>query len=187
MDFLFDKAQLRKRIDKVYSAMKHQAKPKLWKNGPKRGKVHVPGLEHLPFTSQQLWDWTVEWIGPGAIRCPYCEEIGRNAFIISIENCVFDHHVSKVRGGLAAWEMHNLIPVCADCNNLKGSMSYEFFVKLIRQIETVADILDRAYLYKCLRTHGVALQMQRGKPKLVEEQQSTQPEAMQLALDNDDF
>lgn len=185
MDFLFDKAQLRKRIDKVYSAMKHRAKPKYWKTVRRRGQVRIPGLDHLPFTSQELWDWTVEWIGPGAIRCPYCESIGRNARLITIEDCTFDHKVPLARGG--TWELHNLIPCCEDCNRLKGSMSYEFFIVLIRQIETIADILDRAYLYKCLRTHGVALQMQRGKPKLVEEQQSTQPEAMQLALDNDDF
>lgn len=187
MDFLFDKRELRKRIDKVYSAMKSRAKPKLWVRdgrGHRAGQVRVPGLLKLPFTSQELWDWTVEWVGPGAIRCPYCEEIGRNAFLITLENCTYDHKVPLARGG--TWELHNLIPVCEDCNRAKGSMSYEFFIKLIRQIEQVADLQDRAYLYKCLRTHGVAIRFQSGKHKTAGQQQSTQPGSLLLALDTED-
>lgn len=184
MDFLFDKRELRKRIDKVYSAMKQRAKPRYWKNGKKAGQVRVPGLERLPFTSQDLWDWTIEWIGPGAIRCPYCEEIGRNAFLITIEDCVFDHKVPLLLGG--SWDLSNLIPVCRDCNNIKGSMSYPFFIILMRELDKVIDLRDRGYVIKCLRTHGISQQFQRSKHAPVIDALSTQPGSLLLALDTED-
>jgi 5-methylcytosine-specific restriction endonuclease McrA len=159
MDFLFDKRELRKRIDKVYSAMKHRAKPKLWKNGKRRGQVRVPGLTKLPFTSEELWEWAVEWVGTTVSRCPYCEQIGRPANLIDLTNVTFDHKIPLGRGG--TWELHNLIPVCAECNREKGSLSYDYFVHLMRDLDKMADQQDKAYMLKCLRTHGVALQAQR--------------------------
>lgn len=149
---------LQERIFAVYRAMTTRAKPKLWKNGKRSGMVRVAGIDKLPFTKLELWAWAYQWIGPGAMRCPYCEQIGRNAFLISLEDCVFDHKTPLARGG--TWELDNLIPCCKDCNNLKGSMSYEFFVLLIREIEKVADVQDRVYLYRCLRTHGQAMSFQ---------------------------
>lgn len=184
MDFLFDKRELRRRIDKVYSAMKQRAKPKLWKNGKKAGHVRVDGLLNLPFTSQELWDWAVEWLGTGVIRCPYCEQIGRPANLIDLTNCVFDHKVPLLLGG--TWELHNLIPICADCNNIKGSMSYEFFIILMRELDKLVDLRDRGYVIRCLRTHGLSQQFQRSKHAPAGNQQSTQPGSLLLALDTDD-
>lgn len=160
---LLNEKALRERFDAVYRNMVHRAKPKLWKNGRLRGKVRVPGLERLPFTKQEFWDWGIEWIGHGALRCPYCEEIGRNAFLITLEDCTFDHKEPIARGG--TWDLSNLIPVCRDCNNCKGSMSYVFFIRLMRDLEKIADLQDRAYIVRCLRTHGISQQFQRSRNK----------------------
>jgi len=48
-----------------------------------------------------------------------------------------------------------------------GLATAGIFIRLIREIEKVADLQDRAYLYKCLRTHGVSMQFhqQGNKPK----------------------
>src|ERR1700744_3776874 len=114
---LLNEKALRIRIYKVHSTMTIKAKPRYWKRGRMAGKVRVPGLDRLPFTREELWEWALEWIGPGALRCPYCVEIGRNAFLITLESFHFDHHVPLARGG--TWDLSNLYPVCEDCNRLK--------------------------------------------------------------------
>lgn len=160
---LMDEKALKTRIFSVYRAMKTSAKPKLFKSGRRRGQIRVPGLDALPFTAEQFWQHALRLVGPGAIRCPYCEEVGRPANLITLANCVFDHKVPKVHAGydmplLQVWSLDNLVPVCADCNTLKGSATYAFFVGIMAALEKWEDVRDRAYIHRCLRTHGKTMQ-----------------------------
>lgn len=154
MNLLMDTTALRKRIDSVYSNMRERAKPPKFKSGPNKGKVKGPGLAELPFNRQQLWDHANKLIGPtGVMRCPYCVEIGRPAFVIDLINCVFDHKVPLGHGG--TWDLWNLFLCCADCNNCKGKLSYEFFIGIMAALEAWTDPRDRTMMHSCMRTHGV--------------------------------
>lgn len=159
---LFDEKAVKARIYKVYSGMKHSAKPKLWKNGRMKGKIRVSGLTVLPFTAEQLWQYALAAIGTGVIRCPYCVEIGRPANLIDLTNCVFDHVVPKNHAGAElslgeVWSLPNIRVCCADCNNLKGKLSFAFFIGIMAAIDKWEDPRDRDSIFACLRTHGHTL------------------------------
>lgn len=163
---LMDEKALQERIFAVYRTMKASAKPKLFKRGRKQGQVRIPGLNELPFTRIQLWRHALSQVGESAMRCPYCVAIGRPANIITLANCVFDHKVPKVYAGAELslreiWSLANIFAVCADCNVLKGKLSYRFFIALMSEIELWDDPRDRDSIYACLRTHGVTLQRYR--------------------------
>lgn len=167
---LFDEGPIKARIFKVYDAMKQKAKPRLWKSGNKRGRIRVPGLTALPFTKEQLWQLALKQIGTGAIRCPYCVDIGKPANIIDLISFVFDHRVPRAYAGaeltlLEVWSLDNLVCVCADCNTLKGKLSLPFFIGIMTAIEKWEDPRDRNAIYACLRTHGVVMQGWKGGPK----------------------
>lgn len=163
---ILNEEKVRERIGTLYYTMATRAKPKLWKNGKNRGKVRRPGLAKLPFDKHELYDHILRQVGPGGSRCPYCEAIGRTPNIIDMLNCVLDHKEPVATSGLAAWDLENVFAICADCNNLKGGFTYEFFIELMIEVEKMDPRShDRMLLIRCLRTHGVAQQFQRGKSK----------------------
>lgn len=149
-------AAYRKRVNQTYSNMTARAKPKLWKNGKNEGKVRVPGLTSLPFWPDELWAHVIKQVPAGGAQCPYCADYGRTT-IIYLDTFVLDHHRPLKHDGLASWELSNLVPVCADCNNLKGSMSYTAFIVLMRDFIPDFDPLDQKYITACLRTHGTVM------------------------------
>lgn len=161
--FLMDEEALRKRLNVVYAQMRESAKPKLYKNGRHKGHIRIPGIVGLPFTREQFWQEALAQVGPSAVQCPYCVEIGKPANLITLANCVFDHKVPRARAGAEltvaeTWSLTNIVAVCRDCNNLKGKLSYPFFIGLMSAIERWDDPRDRDSVYACLRTHGVTLQ-----------------------------
>jgi hypothetical protein len=147
-----DEAALKSRCNKARYDILRRAKPRLWKSGARKGTVRTLGITELSFTSAQLWERALYQVGTGAMPCPYCVSTGRPANIITLANYVWDHKVPVTHGG--THDLDNLFCVCEDCNRLKGSMSYDFFVALISEIEKWDDPRDRTYLYACLRTHG---------------------------------
>lgn len=161
---LQNEAALKQRIYSVYRAMKKRAEPKYWKSGKRAGRVRIPGLEQLPFTKEQLWAHALNQVGESGIICPYCTEIGRRANVITLATLVFDHQIPLWNGG--TWELSNLHACCADCNLLKGKLTYQTFIVVMQFIEGLAEPRDRSSLYSCLRSHGVSGRM-RGfyKPK----------------------
>lgn len=170
-------AEYRKRVNQTYFNMTSRAKPRLWKKGPKKGKVRVPGLAKLPFWRDELWLHVVKQIPAGGALCPYCKDYGRST-VITLADFVLDHHRPLKHDGLASWELSNLICVCADCNNLKGSMSYTAFIVLMRDFLPDFDPLDRKYITACLRTHGQVMRGWGGTaPK---EEAPTAPKTLQL-------
>jgi 5-methylcytosine-specific restriction endonuclease McrA len=183
---LYDEKALRKRCNKQYDDMKKRARPRLWRTGKLAGRVRRPGLEQLPFTKDQLWRLALEQVGTGVLRCPYCVEIGRGATLLDLSNFVWDHFEPEGRIGIAAHTLANLRAVCPDCNNLKGKLSYDFFVGLMAAIDRWEDPADRANIHKCLRSHGVTMRLRfPGKPK---EASAPEPEVattMPLALRDD--
>lgn len=159
---LLNEDLLRERIYAVYRAMTAKAKPRYFKSGKRQGLLSRPGLQHLSFTKEQLFALALDQVGTGTILCPYCVAIGRNAFPISLDNCVFDHKEPLAVLGIAGWTILNLVCICTDCNNLKGSMSYECFIALMKELESMPpEGHDRKYLLRCLRSHGIAQQFQR--------------------------
>jgi 5-methylcytosine-specific restriction endonuclease McrA len=174
LDLMNEKA-IRERFMAVYRAMKHRARPRYWQSGQRKGKLKTPGIVELPFTRDQLWSHIVQQIGKqGAIACPYCREIGRPAHIIGFENCVLDHKVPIDRGG--TWDLSNIVCVCADCNNAKGHLSYEFFIAIMSEVEKWPDAADRRNFNACLRTHGVANRLRfHGKKPAPAEPQDVAP------------
>lgn len=157
---------MRERVYKVYSGMVSRAKPRYFKSGKRMGQVSRHGIDKLPFTREQLWKLALEQVGSGVILCPYCVAIGRNAFSIDLGNAVFDHKEPLAVTGITGWRIDNLVCICTDCNGIKGNMSYECFVALMQHIEAMPpESHDRKYLLRCLRTHGLAQQFQRGIPK----------------------
>lgn len=161
---LLNETALRKRIaGTLYDHLRTRAKPRRWKSGKRAGAVRVQGIEALPFTREQLWQHALAQVGTGVIRCPYCETIGRPANLIDLTNCVFDHKVPTALGGSHA--LDNLFAICADCNNLKGKLSYAFFVGLMAAIERWPDETDRKNIHACLRTHGTVMRLKFDKKK----------------------
>lgn len=155
---LFDEKALRKRLDVVYGQMRQRAKPRVWKTGKRAGSVRVSGIIGLPFSRDQFWAHALRLIGPSGVFCPYCAAYGnRKPHFITLADCVFDHKIPFTHGG--NWDIHNLVPVCSDCNHLKGHLSYEFFVGLMTAIERWDDSRDRAAIHKCMRTHGVTMRL----------------------------
>lgn len=187
MNTLFDEKALKERIFGLYYRMKTRARPKCWKTGKRAGHIRVPGLAELPFTREQLWRHVVSQVPLGTlIRCPYCELIGRNASLIDLTNCVLDHVVPLARGG--TWTLENIRCVCDDCNRLKGKLTLEFYIALMSAVEKWADQYDRANLYACLRTHGVALQAQRfGRTKPANALPAPPQDTLAMNLMDDDF
>lgn len=161
---LMNEQALRDRCSKARYNILQRAKPKLFKSGARKGNVRVPGIKALPYDSEQLWQRALEQVGTGAIRCPYCVAIGRPANLIDLSNYVWEHKVPLTHGG--SHDIGNLFCVCEDCNRLKGSMTYGFFVALLSATEKWTDARDRSYLHACLRTHGKSVKsFGRGKPK----------------------
>lgn len=172
---MFDEKPLKQRIYKVYDAMLQKAKPRLWKTGSRKGRIRVPGLAALPFTKEQLWQHALKQVGTGVMRCPYCVDIGRPAALLDLTNIVFDHRFPQARAGAEmtleqVWSLSNLVCVCSDCNNLKGKLSYHFFIGIMSAIEihtfkyANGDTRDRDAIYACLRTHGIILRNFGKKP-----------------------
>ena len=146
-------AEHRRRINKLYDAMKQRAKPRLWKTGKRKGNIRVPGLTALPFTREELWNHVRAQIPDGGALCPYCSDHSRST-LIHLDTFVLDHHIPVKHGGLDCWRLDNLVCICRDCNGLKGSLSYTAFIVLMRDFLPLFDALDRKYITACLRTHG---------------------------------
>jgi 5-methylcytosine-specific restriction endonuclease McrA len=187
MVMLLNEKALRERCNKQYDDMRKRARPRLWKSGRRKGHVRVPGIEQLPFTKDQLWKLALEQVGTGLKLCPYCEEIGKPATPIDLRSFVWDHIEPISRIGIAAHRLQNLKAVCADCNNIKGHLSYDFFIGLMRAIEDWTDAEDRKNIVLCLRTHGVTMRLRypgNNEPQAAAEQE-TIPSTMPLALKED--
>ena len=149
---------LRKRVSDVYRQMKKRAQPKRWKTGRNAGNIRVQGIESLPFTREQLWDHMIAQIGPDSTPCRYCLSTGRlKPNLITMKACVIDHYVSVKQGG--EYTLDNLHCVCADCNNLKGDISFLSFITIMRISYTWENAKDRASLHACMRTHGVVMRL----------------------------
>ena len=163
---LMNEQALRDKCTKARYDILRRAKTKLWKSGKRKGMVRVPGIEKLSFTSADLWERALEQVGPGVIPCPYCRAIGRPAFMITLANYVWDHVVPVTHGG--SHDLDNLRAVCEDCNRLKGSLNYNFFIELMQALEEWKDPRDRSYMHACLRTHGVTNKIRFAPKKLVQ-------------------
>lgn len=184
-EILFDNDKLAQMYSSRYQRMRQRAKPKLWQTGRKKDRVRVPGIEKLPFTRDELFVHVYRLIGPGVVQCPYCVEIGRPARLIDLTNCVLDHKEPLARVGLVCWRLENIVPVCGDCNNCKGSMSYDLFIALMQEMEKWPDQPDRTYLYMCLRSHGVTQRLRyapKGKALPADAAEEAYPETMELEL-----
>lgn len=183
---LFDQKKLRARCNKQYDDIKKRARPRHWRSGRRKGHVRVPGLESLPFTKEQLWQRALEQVGTGVRQCPYCVAIGRPANLIDLSNFVWDHFEPIARVGLLAHTLENLHACCADCNNCKGYLTYDFFIGLMAAIEEWPDQRDRTNMHMCLRTHGVTMRMRfPGKPKEAVVSVPEAPSTIALALKED--
>lgn len=179
----------KKRCYQQYRDMSKRCLPKLWKNGKKKDSVRIPGLKTLPFWRDELWDHVTAQVPAGGADCPYCAAIGRRT-IIFLDTFVLDHHepLKWVETGADPawiWRLANLVCVCPDCNNIKGSMSYPAFIVIMRDFIPDFDPRDQKYLTACLRTHG---QVMRGfgkkdKPTLELPQLAAPP--LQRTLDDD--
>lgn len=154
---LMDESALRERCNKARYDILRRAKPVLWKSGKRQGKVKRPGITELSFSSKDLWNRALLQVGTGATRCPYCVEIGRPANIITLANYVWDHKVPIANSGTHT--LDNLFAVCEECNRLKGDLSYDFFIAVMRAVEQWDDPRDRSLFHSCLKTHGVTRAM----------------------------
>lgn len=172
----------RPRVYQQYRDMTRRCQPKWWKTGKKKGQVRIPGLASLPFFRDELWAHVMAQVPAGGALCPYCKAYGRET-VIFLDTFVLDHHIALKRGG--SWELRNLICVCKDCNNIKGSMSYEAFIVLMRDFLPEFDAPDRKYITSCLRTHGTVM---RGWGKQKPPEQAASPVAVpvkQRTLDDE--
>ena len=61
-----------------------------------------------------------------ATTCPYCDCKGINIYQGSSghRNYHLDHFLDKGRCPLVAMSLHNLLPVCSDCNTTKGAKTF---------------------------------------------------------------
>ena len=74
----------------------------------------------------------------GSITCTYCNKPN---LVIEYEGmkvpnrikATIDHIVPKSKGG-AVFDYNNITPCCGTCNNKKGSMSVEEFLKIVKKV-----------------------------------------------------
>lgn len=174
-------AAYRKRVNQTYQNMTARARPRLWKSGKNKGKVRIPGLSSLPFWPDELWAHVIKQVPAGGAQCPYCADYGRTT-IIYLDMFVLDHHVPLKHGG--SWELSNLVCCCAECNRLKGSLSYTAFIVLLRDFLPDFDAIDQKYVISCLKTHG---QVVRSWSKSTPERTVTIPKISPQRMLDDDF
>jgi 5-methylcytosine-specific restriction endonuclease McrA len=177
-----DEKALRERCSTARKHIFQRAKPVKWKSGKREGKIKRPGIDRLTFSTEDLWQHALRQVGPGVKQCPYCQEIGRPAHLITLANYVWDHKVPVARGGTHT--LDNLFAVCEDCNRCKGNLTYEFFIALMAAVDKWPDRGDRSSFHSCLRTHGISQRL-RGFHKPKPEAQPEFPTTGVLALQED--
>jgi 5-methylcytosine-specific restriction endonuclease McrA len=180
---LMDEKALRERCSTARKNIFQRAKPVKWKSGKREGKIKRPGIDRLPFSTEDLWQHALRQVGTGVKQCPYCVEIGRPANLITLANYQWDHKVPAARGGTHT--LDNLFAVCEDCNRLKGNLSYEFFIAIMAAVEKWDDPKDRSIFHACLRTHGISQRLRGFHGKKPEAKPPELPTTGVLALQED--
>lgn len=67
--------------------------------------------------------------------CHFCRDA------LNSENISLDHVIPRARGG--SNELTNLVLACKDCNNARGCMGYDKFVRLMGKATKRPGILNR--------------------------------------------
>jgi hypothetical protein len=112
--------QFDERADALYKSQYNLAAPV--KNG--QGIVLRPRLK-LPFSKDEFCLWLWREVGLQAKMCPY--GCGR---AIDILNCSIDHKIPRGQDG--SFALTNLMACCVECNTLKGNMSADSFLVLMK-------------------------------------------------------
>lgn len=185
---LMNEAQVYARIAGLYDAMLRRCRPQYWKGGKAKGRLRRFGIEALPFSRRELFNHVYAQVGPGLIPCPYCAAIGKPTNLIDLRNCVLDHKVpldalQSDRDIPTIFALDNIVAVCADCNNLKGKLSYIFFVALLTNVYQWPNPRDRNHIFACLRTHGVSMRRGFGREKRPQQDSPGPPAPKQLVIE----
>lgn len=150
--------QIKTRAHGFYRGMVVRHKERLWKSGPRQGRVRVPGIQ-VPFSEADLLGWMKQAaVGGDIIKCPYC-------FIYlnwSHTESSVDHATPLSRGG--GMGLDNLTPICKPCNAYKGSLTAEEY----RHLRLHVSLLDPAAqkdIYQRLKSGGFRWH----KPKAIKE------------------
>jgi 5-methylcytosine-specific restriction endonuclease McrA len=137
---MIEPSQVRERASKLYYDIKRRSAPTYWQNGRMKGQMRWAGVP-VPYSSAEFATWLLTEVGCRAFLCPYCNAP------IDVLSMTLDHDVPLHQpGGTNLWA--NLVPCCADCNNIKGELTgeqYLLFRKLMRQLhpDAEANILMR--------------------------------------------
>ncbi len=107
-----------------------------------KSRLEKKGLPPLSFTKEMFRNYVLRSLGghyDGALQCRYCRRW------MTIQEIAADHEVPLSRGGSS--DLFNIGFPCSDCNDRKGKLTPDEFLKLLDFLETVPhariDVLKR--------------------------------------------
>jgi 5-methylcytosine-specific restriction endonuclease McrA len=114
----------------------------MWFNQKQRAKKHGAVLDYTVEDLRRL----VEDALRGA--CPYC------LASLHVQNFGCDHEVPISRGG--SWRRENLVICCRNCNEAKGPLTGEEFIRIVQLLLTL-PVPAKLNVIKRLRAGGRAI------------------------------
>jgi len=139
-----------------YKDMTKRFGPKCFASGPRKGQLRHAGRT-LPFSLEEFRDRVCDDLSVPR-KCGNDNQIWNCRTMLTFENYVIDHALPVSRGGGIG--LDNLQLICADCNNVKGDLTWEEYLELRRWLTTCTPHIEKSVLSR-LRTVGSALQMRR--------------------------
>lgn len=130
---MIEPRHVRERASKLFYDIKRRSEPRLWKSGPRVGKIIRPAIP-VPYSSEAFATWLLETVGCRAFLCPYCNAP------LDVFTMTLDHGIPISIGGTN--EFDNLVPCCADCNKLKHSLTGEQYLELRRKLRELHPAIE---------------------------------------------
>lgn len=130
---MIEQKQVRVRASKLYYDIKRRSEERLWKSGPRAGRVLRPAIP-VPYSSETFATWLLDKVGCNAFLCPYCNAP------LDVFTMTLDHGIPISFGGTN--EFDNLVPCCADCNSLKHSLTGEQYLELRRKLRELHPAIE---------------------------------------------
>ena len=139
----------------------------------------------LPFTKEQLRQDVLGVLGGkkcGVVQCRYCSGF----FVVS--ELAADHAVPLSRAG--GFGLDNLDYPCRNCNQAKGSMTPDEFLKLLRFLEAEIPLARTDVLGRLAKAVSLAVAARRAQMRLRDADKAAEPhvrEARSLPSPEDPF
>jgi len=133
------------RVKALWHSQQSMASAIYWKSGKRKGQLRTPARP-LYLTHDSLRTWLWKQVGLNAIPCPFCH------VPIDILSLTIDHQIPRDAGGEFRFE--NMECCCRDCNERKGEMTRDAFVKIIAFKPTLSPYDQAVFWNRLKAAHG---------------------------------